>query len=65
MGALLITTKNKSELLFIEAMMKKMNVSTKKLTIEELEDFGMASLIAEADMTKKVSKETIMKTLNQ
>ncbi len=65
MDSLIITPKNKAEFRFIEAVLKRMNVSSKKITIDELEDLGMASLIAEADLSKKVSRETIMKTLNQ
>jgi hypothetical protein len=40
-----------------------MNVKVAVLTDEAKEDLGMATLLKEADRTKKVSKETIMSKL--
>ena len=61
--AILVTPKDSVELGFISEFFKKTNVKSKVLTLEEMEDFGLGLLMEEADKTKKVSKETIMKKL--
>ncbi len=47
---------------FVTEFLKK--IGGKVLTDEEKEDIGLGMLMKEADRTKKVSKATIMKTLN-
>ena len=62
MKSIVITPKNSSEFEFLNKLLKKLNISSKVLTREDKEDIGMAVLMRETDRTKKVSRETIMKS---
>ena len=63
MESLIITPKNKVEQKLLSDLLAKMNVKVAVLTDEAKEDLGLATLLKEADRTKKVSKETIMSKL--
>lgn len=63
MKAVVIQPKDKSELEFISNLMKKLGIRSSVLQVEDIEDLGLAQLMKEADRTKKVSRETIMKKL--
>lgn len=63
MKAVIIQPKDKTELQFISGLMEKLGIRSSVLQIEDIEDLGLAKLMKEADRSKKVSKETIMKKL--
>ena len=50
--------------MFVNALLKKLGISSKLLTVEEMEDFGLGILMKEADRSKKVSKNIILKKLS-
>ncbi|MEI8202295.1 MAG: hypothetical protein WCH34_04740 [Bacteroidota bacterium] len=59
MEALLIKTKNKTELQLISDLLKRMRIETKVLSTEEQEDLGLLQMMKEVDRTQKVSREKI------
>ncbi len=61
--ALLVSTENQEEMLFLEALLKKLGIKSKLLTDEEREDFGLGLLMKEVDTSKTVSYEKVMKKL--
>jgi hypothetical protein len=63
MESVIITPRNKKELQFVSDLLTKLGISSKKLSIEEKEDFGLALLMKDADRSKKVSEELILKKL--
>jgi hypothetical protein len=63
--SLLITPKNIQEFQLINDIFSKMNIKTKVLSLEEKEDYGLSELMKDADRTKKVSRDTIMKKLRK
>jgi len=63
MEAVIITPRNKKELEFVSDLLNKLGINSKKLSIEEKEDLGLALSMREADRTKKVSEAIIMKKL--
>lgn len=63
MKALIVKSKNPTEMKFLSDLLKKLGMSARIVDIEEVEDFGMSILMKEADRTKKVSRATIMKKL--
>ena len=63
MHSVLITPKSKIELQFITDLLKRLQISSRRLTIEEREDIGLAMMMKDVDRSKTVSKETIMKKL--
>jgi hypothetical protein len=65
MAALVVEAKDKSELKLVMDMLKKMRVRSKLLSESEKEDFALGYLIDQADRTKKVSRERIMKQLGR
>lgn len=64
MKSVVITPKNKRELDFVSQLLEKLNISSRELSLEEMEDIGMTQLMHETDRSKKVSREQIMKKLN-
>ena len=48
---------------FVSDLLSKLQISSRALTEDELEDFGMSILMKEADRSKKVSREAVMKKL--
>ncbi len=65
MESLIITPADKEELALIKAVLKKMNLKTKVLTEAEKEDMGLALLMSQADRSKTISKEEVMKKLRK
>lgn len=65
MESLVITPKNKTELQFLTDLFKRMNVEARFLTDEQKEDLGMIQLLKEADRSKKVPRQKIMKKLGK
>lgn len=65
MESLLITPADQEELALIKAVLKKMNLKAKVLTDAEKEDMGMAHLMSQADRSKTISREEVMKKLQQ
>jgi hypothetical protein len=65
MESIIITPKDSKEMVFINDLLSKLKIRTKIVTLEEKEDAGLAILMHEADRTKKVSRDTIMKKLKQ
>ena len=63
MKTFVITATNKTEENFVETLLKKLGISTQKMSKEESEDYGMLQLMKQADRTKKVSRSSIMKKL--
>ncbi len=63
MAALLVATKDKSELKLIQSLLKRMRVSSKVLSENEKEDFALGYIISQADRSKKVSRAEIMRKL--
>ena len=63
MKALVVKTKDQSEMKFISELLKKLGVQSTIMEIEEVEDLAMSILMKKADRSKKVSQETIMKKL--
>jgi hypothetical protein len=65
MAAIVVETRNRSELKLVRDMLKKMNIPSKLLTESEREDVAFGLLVLEADRSKKVSREKIMKKLSR
>ena len=65
MAALVVETKDNSELKLVMDVLKKMRVRSKLLSESEKEDFALGQLIEQADRSKKVSREQIMKQLGR
>jgi hypothetical protein len=63
MKALIVKSKSNAEMKFISDLLKKLGVTTRVLDEEEIEDFGMSTLMKGVDRTKKVSKEVVMRKL--
>jgi hypothetical protein len=63
MKAILVKSKNQTEMKFISDLLKKLGVSARVLDEEEIEDYGMSSLMKEVDRNKKVDRETVMRKL--
>lgn len=65
MESIIITPKDNEEMTFINGLLSKLKIKSKVITLEEKEDAGLAILMHEADRSKKVSRESIMKKLRQ
>lgn len=63
MKSVVITPKTRKELEFVSNLLKKLGISSKLLSIEEVEDLGLAVLMKEADRSKKISRNIIVKKL--
>lgn len=64
MKPVVITPKTKKEFDFVSQLLNKLRISSRMLSLEEVEDIGLAKLMREADRSKKVSREVIMRKLN-
>ncbi len=64
MNAILIEPKDHKEEKLLSDLLKKLQVSSRKLSIEEQEDFAMGLLMKDADRRKKVSRDVVMKKLS-
>ncbi|MBM2814732.1 MAG: hypothetical protein HW421_1494 [Ignavibacteria bacterium] len=65
MDSILISPKDIQEFQLITDLFSKMKVKTKILSLEEKEDLYLGELMKEADRSKKVSKESILKKLRK
>jgi hypothetical protein len=65
MESVIITPKNKKELKFVSDLLTKLGIDSKKISVEEKEDLGLALFMRDADRTKKVSESTIMRKLSR
>lgn len=65
MESVIITPRNKKELEFVSDLLNKLGINSKKLSLEEKEDLGLALSMREADRTKKVPETIIMKKLGR
>ncbi len=63
MSAVFIKPKSDEELEFVSALLKKLGISSKIVTTEELEDLGLSGLMKKTERTKKVSREEVMRKL--
>ena len=63
MKALVVTSKNKNEHKFLSELLKKLRISTRTISEEEIEDLALSKIMKKADRTRKVSKTTILKKL--
>jgi len=65
MKSILINTKSKKELDFVSELLTKLKISSRTLNFEDIEDIGMGELMKEADRTKTISRDVIMKKLTK
>lgn len=63
MKSLVITPKDKTELKFVNDLLMKLGISATTMSKEEMEDIGLVRLMKEADRSKKVSRDSVMKKL--
>lgn len=63
MAALIIESKNPANLKILAAMAKQLGDSVKAIDIDEIEDMLFGKMMEKEKTGKKVSRETIMKTL--
>ena len=62
-GNITCTVKDKNEMQLVSDMLKKMRITTKRLSEEEREDLRLSKMMKQAKRSEKVSKEQVMKTL--
>ena len=62
---LLVKPRTKNDLKLISELLKKLNIESSLIDEEKLEDAGLTLLMKEADRTKKVSRDLIMKKLSR
>jgi hypothetical protein len=65
METIIVSVKDKAELKFVSEMLKKMNIATKVLSDDEMEDLGMIKLLKRVNRNEKVSREKVMAKLKQ
>jgi len=63
METLIVTVKDKNEMQLVSDMLKKMKISTKKISDEEREDIGLSKLMRRVNRSEKVSRDQVMKSL--
>ncbi len=63
METLIVTVKDERELQFVSDMLKKMRISSKRISNEEREDFGMTKLMQQSDRSEKVSRDQVIAKL--
>lgn len=65
MAALVVQTKDRSEMKLVMDVLKKMRIRARVLTESEKEDYALGLLIEQTDRSKKVSRSTVMKKLGR
>jgi len=65
MDSIIITPTNNQDLELLTSIARRMGLNAKVLTEDEKEALGMAFLINEADRGKTVSREMVMKKLEE
>ena len=63
MKSIIVTPKDTNEFKFLTGLLHKLKISARELTEGEIEDFGLSFLMKQADRSKKVSRESIVKKL--
>lgn len=63
METLIVRSKNKKDLLLIASLLERMKVQARLLSEEDQEDYYLVQLMKQADRSKKVSVEEVMKKL--
>ncbi len=61
--AFVVKPNNKTDIKFLTNLFEKLGVSSKLITQEEIEDFGLSVMMKDANQSKRVTRETIMKKL--
>lgn len=64
MEAILVTPKNIEEYSIITEFLKRNRIKNNILSLDDKEDFGLLQLMNDADRSKKVDREAIMKILD-
>jgi hypothetical protein len=65
MNAILIKPNTETDFELINSILKRLKVKAKIMKDEELEDLGLSILMKEADRSKKVSEESILRKLRK
>lgn len=65
MDTLIVQSKNKEDLRLVASLLKRMKIQAKFMSEEEQEDYGLVRLMKQADRSKKVSLEEVMKKLDE
>lgn len=60
---MVISAKNQREYNFLLDLLKKLGITSSEVSIEEMEDLGLAKMLKSVDKTKKVSRESVMNKL--
>jgi hypothetical protein len=61
--SIIITPKDKEEEKLLQLLIKRMGISGRTLSEEEMEDAGLALAMSKVDRTKVVSKERVLRKL--
>jgi len=62
---LLVKPRTKGDLKLLSELLKKLKIESSLVDDEQLEDAGLALLMKEADRSRKVSRDLIMKKLSR
>lgn len=65
MKALLVKPKSEREYKLLSGILKKHGIASSRMSIEEIEDLGLAKFMKEADRSKKVSRNVIIRKLKK
>ena len=65
METLILNSKSTSDLKLLAELAKKLGVTVKYLTDEEIEDMGMLKYLEEVDRDEIVAKESVMAKLGK
>jgi hypothetical protein len=63
MKALVIKSSSNSEMKFLTELLNKLGMTSQVIDIDDIEDLGLSLLMKQADRSKKVSRETVLKKL--
>ena len=63
MQSIVINPKSNEEMKIVSDFLNRLHISSRVVTKDEMEDFGMAILMREVDQTRFVSEATILKKL--
>ncbi len=65
MGAILIKTKDASELKFVKELLRRLRIKNKELSNNDFEDILLGEIMSDRRTGKSVSKATITKELKK
>jgi hypothetical protein len=65
METLILNSKSSSDIKLLADLAKKLGVSVKHLTDEEIEDMGVLAFLAEVDRDEVIAKESVMAKLGK